>query len=630
MAYYNTDFLYISLILLGIIAVHYFATSQNTLVGHSVFQLLLGIGILDVALDIASCKLIDYGGSDFVKLSYFITLLFFLCQCALPYIFLLYTTSVRSDEADGPDRLTRFLIIPPIIIAVLILFNPLTNAFFYFDGSGAYYHGSLNAILYVQVFAFILIILLRMIRDRIERKEVMHGFAAYFVIIILTMIAQLSVPGLMTTGLGIGLGTMVLYINVSSPNTFLDYKTRLFNSRGLMTWLARRHTPCCAVMIEFPKLSKLNQIYGLPATDAFLQKSAEKVISLAGAMPAFRISNSKFIFFCETRDKAIRDSELLKEFFSEPISAGDTTILCTVKLCVADIDAPMLKNHGTMEYCSYLLQQNKDIHTSVLSDSQEYRSGFLYEQEIERYLVTAVNEDLFEIYMQPIYSMEKNRFTSVEVLSRLKHPTLGMISPELFIGIAERTGSIDHISMLQFNRLCRFLKANPDFTEKLDGIKFNLSPHELIAHNYGAVLPGIINQYGLPTEKFEFEITETAAIDYSSSLQESVNELTSYGIRLNMDDFGSGYANISNVLKIPFSCIKLDRSLLLDVSTSDNSAIFYHDMIDVLHKLGYNVLAEGVETKAEFEMLKDWGIDMIQGYYFSKPLPVEQITEMFI
>ena len=138
----------------------------------------------------------------------------------------------------------------------------------------------------------------------------------------------------------------------------------------------------------------------------------------------------------------------------------------------------------------------------------------------------------------------------------------------------------------------------------------------------------IMDKYGIPHEWIQFEITETVATEYNASLGIIVEEFLNAGIRLCLDDFGSGYANLNTVMKLPFSTIKLDRSLLYEICHDNTRAMFYQSIVETFHKMNYHIVSEGVETKEEVELISRWGVDMIQGYYFSKPLPETELLRI--
>lgn len=246
---------------------------------------------------------------------------------------------------------------------------------------------------------------------------------------------------------------------------------------------------------------------------------------------------------------------------------------------------------------------------------------------MEHFLQKAVKEDLFEVYYQPVYSIKNQDFITLEALSRLKHPVLGMIPPDVFIGIAEKQGMISAVGCLQLHKVCRFIKEHEYIMKKIRNVKFNLSPSELMKPGYSHVLIGIIQGYGLDPGYFQFEITENVATEYSESFCTAIDDFAEVGIHMCLDDFGSGYANLNAVLRIPFSAVKMDRSLLSGVSSDPQTATFYRSIVMILQHMGYKVIAEGAETEKEVKLLEKWGVDMIQGYYFSRPLCEEKLLE---
>ena len=199
---------------------------------------------------------------------------------------------------------------------------------------------------------------------------------------------------------------------------------------------------------------------------------------------------------------------------------------------------------------------------------------------------------------------------------------------DIFIRLAEKNHLITQITELQLRRVCRFLRENPALRASIANVKINLSPLDLIHSESGSHLIRILGEYGLPCSCFQFEITETVATEYSASLTRVAESLQAAGIGLCLDDFGSGYANLNTVMQLPFSVIKLDRSLLFHICTDKNAALFYQSIVSAFCRLGYRIVAEGVETQEEMELLRSWNVDMIQGYYFSRPLPPDDLLRL--
>lgn len=201
------------------------------------------------------------------------------------------------------------------------------------------------------------------------------------------------------------------------------------------------------------------------------------------------------------------------------------------------------------------------------------------------------------------------------------------MSPDVFIPLAEKHGQIAAIGLLQMRRICAFLTDHPELRRTVQNVKINLSPAELTESGHVSRLLELIYRSGLPPALFQFEITETAATEYSETVHRIAGELSLAGVGLCMDDFGSGFANLNTVLKFPFSVVKLDKSLLDGICAKSRNASFYRSIVTALQNLGFSVIAEGVETRGELELVSQWGVDLIQGFYFSRPLSEDALLE---
>lgn len=202
-----------------------------------------------------------------------------------------------------------------------------------------------------------------------------------------------------------------------------------------------------------------------------------------------------------------------------------------------------------------------------------------------------------------------------------------MIPPDIFISIAERHGWIIPISLLQFENICRFFSEHREFLDKFQSVKFNLSPVELLKPGHCMQLGKMIEKYDLPPSFFQMEITETVATTCSEVLFNELRFLLDMGVTLNLDDFGSGYANLNTVRQMPFTYVKVDRSLIINIDNDEEAAKFYDNIIKLLHNMEYIIISEGVEYQSQLDLLKKWGVNLIQGYYYSKPLNEKALFE---
>lgn len=273
------------------------------------------------------------------------------------------------------------------------------------------------------------------------------------------------------------------------------------------------------------------------------------------------------------------------------------------------LNAERLLDDATMlDYAAYLEGLSPHIEmVEIIQGDDKTLHNFYYKQKVEQYLDEAIEKDLFEVYYQPVFSLVDNHYISLEALSRLYHPELGWIASDLFIELAEENHTITKITDLQFHRVCKFVKENEVLMQHIKTVKMNLSPIDLMQKDCCEHFVDIIDSYNLSHSYFQFEITETVATEYNASLNDAIAKFVRAGIGLCLDDFGSGYANFNTVTQLPFSIIKLDRSLLFNICKDDRTSSFYQSIVSVFHNMGYRVVSEGVETEEEKNLLEKWG-----------------------
>ncbi|MBU1436368.1 MAG: EAL domain-containing protein [Gammaproteobacteria bacterium] len=240
--------------------------------------------------------------------------------------------------------------------------------------------------------------------------------------------------------------------------------------------------------------------------------------------------------------------------------------------------------------------------------------------EISNSLYAAVEEQQLQLYFQPKIYLQNGYCQSAEALLRWHHPKMGWISPALFIPIAERDGQIQVIGQWVLEQSFAQLKKWQQQGLGLQRLAINLSGRQLQDPQLPTLVQQLLKKHQLDADSIELEITETflmADIEQSSLL---LGQLKQLGLHLSMDDFGTGYSSLAYLAKLPVDVLKLDRSLLIDLEDSPQSASMVRHMIRMAHELNMLVVAEGIESKGQVAILRDMQCDLIQGYVFSRPL----------
>ena len=630
---YNMDFLIAAMVILLLILWYFWGQKRAENLNNQVFFFWTVLGIMDVTAELISTYYITSGRGKFGIMALLTTTVFYLLQALLPYTWICYIQTLHEKKIISPKKMLLSGV-PTFCLISVILTNPFTEKLFYFDLSAGYIKGPWYMLMYYSalghfVAAFILILIWK---EELGSRKV-KILLEILIIVVGGVVIQLLYHPLLTTGFGMSLGILALFITINNPYANTDSLTGLYNH----LYLTKKGNELIAagksfhiITIYLYQLKHVNKIAGIEGGDYILQSTAKKLSDLCGKK-IFRITGKRFLILASSLEEYEHYLSRLKRMFDVNIKMDVEEKNLTIPIIISGIiNAEKLSDcNSVLEYAEYLesLSTQNGL-TEVIQDDRQTMNGFLYNKRVEQYLHTAIDEDLFEIYYQPVYSTRENRFITLEALSRLHHPELGWIAPDVFIQIAEKNHMIEQITDLQFHRVCRFLNENGRLMKQLLNVKVNLSSLDLMRNDCSGHFIRIMDKYGIPHEWIQFEITETVATEYNASLGIIVEEFLNAGIRLCLDDFGSGYANLNTVMKLPFSTIKLDRSLLYEICHDNTRAMFYQSIVETFHKMNYHIVSEGVETKEEVELISGWGVDMIQGYYFSKPLPETELLRI--
>jgi diguanylate cyclase (GGDEF)-like protein len=240
--------------------------------------------------------------------------------------------------------------------------------------------------------------------------------------------------------------------------------------------------------------------------------------------------------------------------------------------------------------------------------------------DTEKALADAVGRDEFRLVLQPQLSLGSGAVTGAEALLRWKHPVLGSVSPTHFIAIAEQTGIINEIGDWVMCEVAAMLANWDEHGGGSRRLAFNVSPRQLERHDFFPRLRQIFGEAGVALDRIEIEITETAAMECSEATLLDIAELRSEGATIALDDFGTGYSNIARLRQLPIDRVKLDQSLIHDITTSEQARNVVQAVIQLVRGVGCELVAEAVETVAQADILRTMGCETIQGFVFAEPM----------
>ena len=383
-------------------------------------------------------------------------------------------------------------------------------------------------------------------------------------------------------------------------------------------------TKYSVIMADIDGFKAINETYGTGVADQLLVKLAFelKQVALSRKYILARYGGDEFLFIIPNAELDGKSPvvETLDYVFQTPISIGTETVTLSVSMGIANSDEDLSPEKDIMEAERALYEAKAKGSGQVFTYAEELKKQVREENSIKEKLKEAFDNEGFFMVYQPQVNAATKEVCGYEALVRMKEPG---IYPGQFIPIAEKNGWIWRIGRVTTSLVIRQLAKWRDEGHKLHPVSINFSSNQLSDTDYIVFLENLLREYDIPPELVEIEITEGLFLDRSAQAEDLFSKFKNLGIRLLMDDFGTGYSSLGYLTYIPVDVIKLDKSLV-DTYLVDGKDLFIKDVIKLMHDLDKEMIIEGVEEGWQFERLREFEADVIQGYYFSKPLPPDE------
>lgn len=418
---------------------------------------------------------------------------------------------------------------------------------------------------------------------------------------------------------------------------FHDDLTGLPNRRSLLNTLERQmeiaernQTKFALFFIDINRFKNINDGLGHKVGDMFLQEFAKRLNSIATEKDAvFRLNGDEFVYLLKDDSQIKAIAQSIINICKESFSFYDYEFYISVSMGIS-----IFPDHGNT--ISKLLRC-ADI--AMYAAKQKSRNNYVIFEanmkgvddrllHLETKIHQALRDDAFELHYQPKYSLQDNKMTGMEALIRWNDDELGFIPPDQFIPFAERCGLISAIGEWVLKQATAQIKKwNEAYNSHLR-VAVNISPIHIAEATFIPRLEAILDETQANPQHLEIEITEMSMMDYTDELIEKIKEMKKMGIAISLDDFGTGYASLSYLRQFPFDALKIDRTFIQNIRTTPSGESMVAAIISLANALNLNVVAEGVEQSEELDILKKHNCQSVQGYYFSKPLTVENLTAL--
>jgi len=398
-------------------------------------------------------------------------------------------------------------------------------------------------------------------------------------------------------------------------------------------WSQQNRRLLAVMHLDLDGFKTINDGLGYRVGNQLLATIVTRLRQLLGPFDTLaRLTGDEFAFLMPdltNRDEAAAAAERVLAAFEQSFEVDGQALHISTSIGIACSDEANQHPHELLQHAGLAVEVAKRQGRNTWQWYQGEGKQDTGEHVLLRHdLHTALREQQFELYYQPIVDAVSGHIRSLEALVRWHHPTQGMVSPGVFIPIAEQTGQIIPLGRWVLRQACQHLASMRAKGERVFPVAVNISSLQFRRDGFLEEVQGILDETGLPPELLELEMTESILLGGAEQAIEMIDTLRGMSITVAIDDFGTGFSSLSYLRDLPIHKIKLDRAFIRDVLTSRSNAAIVQGIITMAHHMGLVVVAEGIEERAQQEDLVKRECDLLQGYLFAKPMPWEALTAL--
>ena len=418
-----------------------------------------------------------------------------------------------------------------------------------------------------------------------------------------------------------------------------DELTGLANRRSLMRHLHARIAagqphPAALLFVDVDRLKAINDFLGHLAGDQFIAAIAARL--RAHACPAdfvARLGGDEIIIViarpCDT-DAAIVAATRVMDLLSEPVSLGGQEVTRSVSIGVSVAEPGQCSGSQWLRDADQaMLAAKAEGGNVVVPFTAEMKKRNAVRNDIELHLRTAIADGSLVLYYQPEVELQTGRVIGVEALVRWHHPTLGLLQPDSFIGVAEATNLAGELGRWVLQEACRqYAMWQSEIPDLQLCLRVNVSPVQLIAVDFVDTVRALLAEHGIGRGHLTLEITEHAVVGDLETVLRTLRDLRTIGVQVAIDDFGTGYSSLAQLKALPVNALKIDQGFVRELGINPDDLAIVRSIVELAESFGLDIVAEGVETTLAARTLSALGCVRAQGYLFSPPLPVAELHDI--
>ena len=581
----------------------------------------------DLSAGLARACLEGFAKSAVVQVSGYV---YFATHIALAPLFLLYAVVVCREMGTISRKCRILAAIPFFLSEFIALTNPLTQWVYTYGPDMSYTRNWAMFFIYAVGLMYLVLGSVQLTKRwhalTITRRR---GLIFFLTVAGAGVVIQLLVPPFCIELFAESLAVLGVMLFVEDEDEYIEFEANLYNRRALEADLDMYMEVVRSFNVVVVRVTNVGLYLNIGSSTPVVQTITEQIADyfreLTPWYHIYRATPMRFAIIDPhmSHDKAYEMAQKIADRFGRGWRIPGVDVDIDLRAAVALARIP--DDLSTPQDVLYLIDTPMPPTTErsvFVRDDFDY---LVRRAEVERAVRRGFDEGGYEVYYQPIYNGVEEP-CSAEALMRLHDSVLGDVAPFEFIEVAERIGLVDGIGEFALREVCAFIASGVPEALGIDHINVNLSVIQCMQAGFAESTKKIVESYGIDPGMVTFEITESVAAQDYKFLAGVMGALKGCGHRFAMDDFGTGYSNMHSLVALDFDVVKIDKSVLWDAEKSESGRVVLTSAVSLAHNVNCDVLVEGVETKAQVNLLHSLGVDYYQGFYYAKPMPKDELS----
>lgn len=540
---------------------------------------------------------------------------------------ILYIDTYISEQHDFKQKETWGYVTYGILGSIIILITPISGMLD--RGKSGYHFGQATISAYVLAILLLVRMLWLLTQHRRQMTKNSRRSAYYWVgLCLIATLIQFLKNDLMIAGFFSAIGIMMIYMKLENPERFVDSDTGFFNKLGLKRCMRQLDETGESVTMIYFDCEQIG--HQRMVIDREIRLEVYNFFdNLKKAYP-FRGVHEGIVIAIREKEYVLKVIKTINERFEKPWGKHKDVYLKPKMIYLENTS--VLKSALDVKKIFNFVRNDKKLYDEedmIILDENMIHEAYK-EDDVEDMIMESIKNHRVEVFYQPIYSTVTKTFESAEALVRIRKEDGSIILPGSFIEVAEKRGSILPLGAEVFDKVCQFIEEHNMDQIGLHYIEVNLSAVQCNYKNLAVELIETMKRHHVSPRFINLEITESASMGNDKIFMENMHILKNYGVSFSLDDFGTGQSNLNYIVAMPVDIVKFDRGMTLSYFENAKAKYVMDAAMTMIKGMDLEIVSEGIENEKQLEILEALGIQYIQGYYFSKPLPENKFVEFIM